>query len=115
MRSAAFSPLPTPAGRTRPPTRNGFRFLLRYGQHGGCEWCGTVPSIPAHAAVSLRPPDELLVAVPQVGEVGGGDPREMVDFGGAFAGEIEGLATEEWLYGVLLGGAQLVRSLGRGV
>ncbi len=48
-------------------------------------------------------------------EAGGNDLRVMVDFRSASWAEIEGLATEEWLYGVLLGGAQLVRSLGRGV
>ena len=37
-------------------------------------------SIPAHGAVSLRLPDELLVAVLQVDEVGGGDLRRMADF-----------------------------------
>lgn len=115
MRSAALFPPPTPAGRPRLAARNGFRFLLRYGQHGGCERCGTVPSIPAHAAVSVRLSDELLVAVPQVGEVGGGDPREMVDFGGAFAGEIEGWAAEERVYGELRGAAQSVGTSGRGV
>ena len=115
VRSAAFSPPPTPAGRPRPPARNGFRFLPRYGQHGGCERCGTVPSIPGHGAVSLRPVDELLVAVLQVDEVGGGDPREMVDFGGAFAAEIEGWAAEARVYGELRGAAQSARTLGRGV
>ena len=87
-----LSPPRPPAGRTRPPTRNGFRFLLRYGQHGGCDWCGTLPSIPAHAAVSLRLPDELLVAVPQVGEVGGGDLRRMAEFRRASRAADAGLA-----------------------
>ena len=115
MRSAALSPLRTPAGRTRPPTRNGFRFLLRYGQHGGCEWCGTVPSIPAHGAVSLRHPDELLVAVPQVGEVGGGDLRRMADFRGASRVEMQGWPAEEWVYGELQGAAQPGGTLRRGL
>ena len=56
-----------------------FGFLLRYGQHGGCERCGRAPSISTHGAVGLTGADELLVAVLQVGEVGGGVPREMVD------------------------------------
>ena len=58
---------------------------------------------------------ELLVAVLQVDEVGGGDPREMVDFGGAFAAEIEGWAAEARVYGELRGAAQSARTLGRGV
>ena len=115
MRSAALFPPPTPAGRPRLAARNGFRFLLRYGQHGGCEWCGTVPSIPVHGAVSVRLADELLVAVLQVDEVGGGDPREMVDFGGAFAAEIEGWVAEKRVYDVLRGAAQSVGTSGRGV
>ena len=115
MRSAAFSPPPAPAGRPRPPARNGVRFLPQYGQHGGCERCGTVPSIPAHGAVSLTPADELLAAVLQVDEVGGGDPRDMADFGGAFAAEIEGWAAEERVYGELRGAAQSVGTSDRGV
>ena len=104
------------AGRpARPPARNGFRFLPRYGQHGGCERCGTVPSIPGHGAVSLRLLDELLVAVLQVDEVSGGDPREMADFGGAFAAEIEGWAAEARVYGELRGAAQPVGTLCRGL
>ena len=51
----------------------------------------------------------------QVDEVGGGDPREMVDFGGAFAAEIEGWAAEKRAYGELRGAAQSARTLGRGV
>ena len=51
----------------------------------------------------------------QVDEVGGGDPREMVDFGGAFAAEIEGWVAEEWVYGELRGAAQSVGSLCRGL
>ena len=46
---------------------------------------------------------ELLVAVLQVDEVGGGDPREMADFGGASRAEIEGWAAKEWVYGGLRG------------
>ena len=115
MRSAAFSPPLAPAGRPRPPARNGFRFLLRYGQHGGCERCGTLLSTPAHAAVSLRLVVQLLVAVLQVHEVGGGDPREMADFGGAFAAEIESWVAEKRVYDVLRGAAQLARTLRRDV
>ena len=59
-------------------------------------------------------PDELLVAVLQVDEVGGGDPREMVDFGGAFAAEIEGWVVEKRAYDVLRGAAQPARTLCRG-
>jgi hypothetical protein len=39
-----------------------------------------------------------LVAVLQVDEVGGGDPREMVDFGGAFAAEMQCWVPEKWVY-----------------
>ena len=59
--------------------------------------------------------DELLVAVLQVDEVGGGDPREMADFGGAFAAEIEGWVAEKRAYDVLRGGTQPARTLCRGV
>ena len=103
-----------PAGRPRPATRNGFRFLRRHGQHGGCTWCGTVLSIPADGAVTLTLLTELLVAVLQVDEVGGGDPREMADFGGAFKAEIEGWAAGERVYGELRGAAQSVGTSGRG-
>eukprot|EP01043_Picozoa_sp_COSAG02_P079807 COSAG02_NODE_18656_length_926_cov_89.295042_1_plen_63_part_00 len=50
----------------------------------------------------------------QVDEVGGGDPREMADFGGAFAAEIEGWAAEERVYRELWGAAQSVGTSGRG-
>ena len=115
VRSAAFSPPPTPAGRPRPPARNGFRFLPRYGQHGGCERCGTVPSIPGHGAVSLRLVDELLVAVLQVDEVGGFSRRETADFRGASRAEMEGWVAEERVYGKLQGAAQPGGTLCRGL
>ena len=51
----------------------------------------------------------------QVDEVGSGDPREMADFGGAFAAEIEGWVAEKRVYDVLWGAAQPARTLGRGV
>ena len=60
-----------PAGRPRPGTRNGFRFLRRYGQHGGCKWRSLVLIIPAREAVTGSLLTELLVAVLQVDEVGG--------------------------------------------
>ena len=50
----------------------------------------------------------------QVDEVGGGDPREMADFGGAFVAEIEGWAAEERVYGELRGAAQSVGTSVRG-
>ena len=56
-----------------------------------------------------------MVAVLQVDEVGGGDPREMADFGGAFAAEIEGWVAEERVYGELRGVAQPGGTLGRGL
>ena len=51
----------------------------------------------------------------QVDEVGGGDPREMADFGGAFAAEIEGWVAEKRVYDVLRGAAQPARTLRPGV
>ena len=107
-----LSPPRPPAGRTRPPTRNGFRFLVWYGQHGGCEWCGTVPSIPAHGAVSLTGADELCVAVLQVGEVGGGDLRRMADFRRASRVEMQGWPAVEGLLSELLGTAEPAGPLG---
>jgi len=56
-----------------------------------------------------------LVAVLQVGEVGGGVPREMADFGGAFAADIESWAAEERVYGRLWGAAQPAGTRRRGV
>ena len=58
---------------------------------------------------------ELLVAVLQVDEVGGGDLRQVVDFGGAFVVEIGGWVAEKWAYDVLRVAAQSVRTLCRGV
>ena len=110
-----LSPPRPPAGRTRPPARNGFRFLLRYGQHGGCDWCGTVLSIPAHAAVGLRHPDELLVAVLQVDEVGGGDLRRMADFRRACWAEMQGWPAMVQLFSASVGSAEPVWTLGRGL
>ena len=51
----------------------------------------------------------------QVDEVGGGDPREMVDFGGAFAAEIEDWTAKQCVYGGLRNAAQPVLTMGRGV
>ena len=51
----------------------------------------------------------------QVDEVGGGDPREMADFGGAFAAEIEGWVAEKRVYGELRGATQPGRALCRGL
>ena len=115
MRSAAFSPPPAPAGRPRPPTRNGFRFLPQYGQDGGCERCGTVPSIPAHGAVTLTLLNELLVAVLQVDEVGEFSGREIADFRGASRAEMEGWVAEKRVYGELRGATQPGRALCRGL
>ena len=104
-----------PAGRPRPPTRNGFRFLRRHGQHGGCTWCGTVLSIPADGAVTLTLLNELLVAVLQVDEVGGFSGRETADFRGPSRAEMEGWVAEEWVYGGLLGATQPGGTLCRGL
>ena len=114
MRSAGFSPPSPPAGRGRPPARNGFRFLRRHGQHGGCTWCGTVLSIPADGAVTLTLLFELLVAVLQVDEVGGFSGRETADFRGPSRAEMEGWVAEERVYGELRGVVQPVGTLGRG-
>ena len=51
----------------------------------------------------------------QVDEVGGGDLREMVDFRGAFAAEMEGWAAQERVYGALRGAAQPAWTLRRGL
>ena len=112
--SCVLLPL-APAGRPRPAARNGFRFLQRYGQHGGCKWCGTVLSIPAHGAVALTLLSELLVAVLQVDEVGGFSGREIADFRGASGPEMERQMATKWGYGTLRGAAQPGGTLGRGV
>ena len=104
-----------PAGRPRPTTRNGFRFLQRYGQHGGCKWCGIVLSIPAHGAVALTLLNELLVAVLQVDEVGEFSGREIADFRGASGAEMERQMAKKWGYGTLRGTVHPARTLGRGV
>ena len=115
MRSAAFSPPPAPAGRPCPPARNGFRFLRLHGRWAGSDRCGGAPSVPAHGAIIIAGCLTCLVCLVQVDEVGGGDPREMVDFGGAFAAEIEGWVAEKRVYDVLWGAAQPARTLCRGV
>ena len=51
----------------------------------------------------------------QVDEVGGGDLREMADFRGAFAAEMEGWAAQEWVYAALRGAAQPGGTLCRGL
>ena len=51
----------------------------------------------------------------QVDEVGGGGLRRVVDFGGAFAAEIESWVAEKRTYDVLRGAAQPARTLRRGV
>ena len=101
-----------PAGRPRPAARNGFRFLQRYGQHGGCKWCGTVLSIPADGAVTLTLLFELLVAVLQVDEVDRFSGREIADFRGASRAEMEGWAAEEGLLSAPVSTAEPVGSLG---
>ena len=115
MRSRGFSPPSPLAGRPGPATRNGFRFLLLYGRWAGSDQCGRAPRTSAHRAIVVTYRVELCVAVVQVDEVGGGDPREIADFGGAFAAEIEGWVAEERAYGELQGAAQSARTLGRGV
>ena len=51
----------------------------------------------------------------QVDEVGGGGLRQVADFGGAFAAEIESWVAEKRTYDVLRGAAQPARILRRGV
>ena len=107
---------PARAGRpARPAARNGFRFLQRYGQHGGCKWCSTVLSIPAHGAVALTLLSELLVAVLQVDEVGGFSGREIADFRGASGPEMERQVAETWVYGTMRGAVQPAQTLCRGL
>ena len=115
MRSAAFSPPLAPAGRPRPPARNGFRFLRLHGRWAGSDRCGGAPSVPAHGAIIIARRLTCLVCLVQVDEVGGGDLRRVADFGGAFAAEIEGWVAEKWVYDVLRGAAQPARTLRRGV
>ena len=115
MRSAAFSPPPAPAGRPCPPARNGFRFLRLHGRWAGSDRCGGAPSVPAHGAIIVVRCLTCLVRLVQVDEVGGGDLRWVVDFGGAFAAEIESWVAEKRTYDVLRGAAQPARTLRRGV
>ena len=115
MRSAAFSPPPAPAGRPCPPARNGFRFLRLHGRWAGSDRCGGAPSVPAHGAIIIINSSARLVCLVQVDEVGGGDLRQVADFGGAFAAEIEGWVAEKRTYDVLRGAAQPARTLRRGV
>ena len=83
--------LSTAAGRRPVPISraNGFRFLRLRGCWADSDRCGTLLNMPAHGAVGLSLADELLVAVLQVDEVGGGDLREIADFRGASEAEIE--------------------------
>ena len=104
-----------PAGRTRPGARNGVRFLQRHGHYGGCKWCSTVLSIPAHGAVNGSLLNELLVAVLQVDEVGEFSGREIADFRGASRAEMEGWVAEKQVYGELRGATQPGRALCRGL
>jgi len=115
VRSAAFSPPPAPAGRPCPPARNGFRFLRLHGRWAGSDRCGGAPSVPAHGAIIITGSSARLVCLVQVDEVGGGGLRWVVDFGGAFAAEIEGWVAEKRTYDVLRGAAQPARTLRRGV
>ena len=115
MRSAAFSPPPAPAGRPRPPARNGFRFLRLHGRWAGSDRCGGAPSVPAHGAIIIVRCLTCLVCLVQVDEVGGGDLRRVADFGGAFVAEIEGWVAEKWVYDVLRGVAQPAWTLRRGL
>ena len=115
MRSAAFSPPPAPAGRPCPPARNGFRFLRLHGRWAGSDRCGGAPSVPAHGAIIITGSTACLVCLVQVDEVGGGGLRQVVDFGGAFAAEIESWVAEKWVYDVLRGAAQPAWTLRRGL
>ena len=102
VRSAAFSPPPAPAGRPRPPARNGFRFLRLHGRWAGSDRCGGAPSVPAHGAIIIAGSTACLVCLVQVDEVGGGDLRRMADFSGAPHPDMEGAAALQRPGGVLL-------------
>ena len=95
MRSAAFSPPLAPAGRPHSPARNGFRFLRLHGRWAGSDRCGGALSVPAHGAIIITGSTACLVCLVQVDEVGGGDLRRVVDFGGTFAAEIESWVAEK--------------------
>ena len=102
MRSAAFSPPLAPAGRPRPPARNGFRFLRLHGRWAGSDRCGGAPSVPAHGAIVKGCCLTCLVCLVQVDEVGGGDLRQVADFSGAPHPDVEGVAALQRPGGVLL-------------
>ena len=103
-----------PAGRTRPPARNGFRFLRLHGRWAGSDRCGGALSIPAHRAIIIVCCLTCLVCLVQVYGVGGGDLRRMADFRRASRAEIECWVAEEKLFSGLLGTAEPARTLGRG-
>ena len=102
MRWAALSPPRPPAGRTRPPARNGFRFLRLHGRWAGSDRCGGALSIPAHRAVIIESSTACLVCLAQAYGVGGGDLRRMADFSGAPHPDMEGAAALQRPGGVLL-------------
>ena len=104
-----------PAGRTRPPTRNGFRFLWLHGRWAGSDWCGGALSIPAHRAIVIVGCLTCLVCLAQVYGVGGGDLRRMPDFRGASGAEMQGWPAVEGLLSASVGMAEVVGTLGRGL
>eukprot|EP01043_Picozoa_sp_COSAG02_P059657 COSAG02_NODE_7642_length_2919_cov_14.814184_5_plen_143_part_00 len=106
------APLRTPAGRTRPPARNGFRFLGLHGRWAGSDRCGGVPSIPAHRAIIKGRCLTRLVCLVQVYGVGGGDLRQVADFRGASGAEMQGWAAVEGLLSASVGTAEPAGSMG---
>ena len=104
-----------PAGRTRPPTRNGFRFLWLHGRWAGSDRCGGALSIPAHRAIVIVGCLTCLVCLAQVYGVGGGDLRQMPDFRGASGAEMQGWPAVDGLLSASVGSAEPARTLGRGL
>ena len=107
-----LSPPRPPAGRTRPPARNGFRFLRLHGRWAGSDRCGGVPSIPAHRAVVITGSSARLVCLVQVYGVGGGDLRRMPDLRGASGAEMQGWPAVDGLLSAGVGMAEVVGTLG---
>ena len=112
MRSTALSPPRPPAGRTRPPARNGFRFLRLHGRWAGSDRCGGAPSIPAHRAIIIARRLTCLVCLVQVYGVGGGELRRMPDLRGDSGAEMQGWPAVDGLLSVGVGMAEVVGTLG---
>jgi len=110
-----LSPPRPPAGRTRPPTRNGFRFLLLCGRYAGSDHCGRAHRTSTHRAIAKSGRTDLCVAVMQVDEVGGGDLRRMAAFRRASRVEMRGWPTVEGFLSASVGTSEPVGTLDRGL